>query len=173
MFRFADSTNNNDWLDSYAECIETIDLLTQAENLELDYSHLEQYRLKCGVKLYAFDRMEQQDAPGFTECIGNREALILVMQDKKVDNDLDAFTLEQYAELVSSTNDLDAFTLDNYGNLHTSFYSNDDLGVRYYNVLTVKESADSFWVFQMTCAAADQATYDREFALWSSSITID
>jgi len=173
MFRFADSTDHNDWLEAYETCAGTINMLTENEGIELDYSHLDRYQLDCGVKLYAFGGMDQQEAPGFTECIGNQRALILVMQDDKESNDLVGLTLQEYADLVSEANDLDGFTQDNYGNLHIGFYSNDELGVRYYNILTVKESEDSFWVFQMTCAADDQATYDREFALWATSITFD
>ena len=173
MFRFADSTKNNDWLEAYAACAETIDLILGEETIELDYSHLEQYQLDCGVKLYAFGGMDKQDAPGFTACIGNQRALILVMQDNKADNALENLSLEEYADLVAKANELDPFTQDNYGNLHIGFYSNDELGVRYYNNLTVKESDDSFWVFQMTCAADDQATYDREFALWATSISFE
>ena len=173
MFRFADSTNNNDWLEAYETCVGTINMLTENEGVELDYSHLERYSLDCGVKLYAFGGMDEQDAPGFTACIGNQRALILVMQDNKEGNNLVGMSLQEYADLVSQANDLDSFTQDNYGNLHIGFYSNDDLGIRYYNNLTVKESGDSFWVFQMTCAADDQATYDREFALWATSITFE
>lgn len=171
MFRFADSTDHNDWLEAYEACVDTINMLTENEGIELDYSHLERYTLECGVKLYAFGGMERQNAPGFTECIGNQRALILVMQDDKEANDLVGLSLQEYADLVSNANELDSFTQDNYGNLHIGFYSSDELGVRYYNNLTVKESGDSFWVFQMTCAADDQATYDREFALWATSIT--
>lgn len=173
MFRFADSTDHNDWLEAYETSAGTINMLTENEGIELDYSHLEQYRLDCGVKLFAFGGMDEQDAPGFTACIGNQRALILVMQDDKEGNDLVGLTLQEYADLVSQANDLDSFTQDNYGNLHIGFYSTDELGVRYYNNLTVKESDDSFWVFQMTCAADDQATYDREFALWATSISFE
>lgn len=173
MFRFADSTDHNDWLEAYDVCADTINMLTENEGIELDYSHLERYSLKCGVELYAFGGMDWQEAPGFTECIGNQRALILVMQDDKESNDLVGLSLQEYADLVSQSNDLEGFTQDNYGNLHLGFYSNDELGVRYYNILTVKESDDSFWVFQMTCAADDQATYDREFALWATSISFD
>lgn len=173
MFRFADSTDHNDWLESYAECIDTINMLTENEGIELDYSHLTRYSLECGVKLYAFGGMDQQKAPGFTECIGNQRALILVMRDNKEENDLVGLSLQEYADLVSEANDLESFTQDNYGNLHIGFYSNDELGVRYFNNLTVKESEDSFWVFQMTCAADDQATYDREFSLWATSISFN
>ena len=114
--------------------------------------------------------MERQNAPGFTECLGNRKSIILVMKDDKQNNDLVGLSLEEYAQLVSQANKMQQFEHDNYGNLHVNFYSTDSAGVEYYNNLTVKETEDSFWVFQMTCAAEDQATYDREFPVWAPSI---
>lgn len=171
MFRFADSTDKNDWLESFAAAAQTITLILEDEPVELDFSGLTKYRLDCGVSLYARHGMEKQNAPGFTEALGSREAIILVMQDNKKDNDLDGLDIDEYAKLVSDTNELEPFTLDTYGNLQTCFYSTDEAGQEYYNMLTAKETEDSFWIFQMTCTADKQTSYTREFSLWSASIT--
>lgn len=170
LFRFSDTTSGNDWLDLYAEAAATINMLTMDEHVVLDYSGLEKYELDCGISLYAVEGMEEQNAPGFTACIGSRKAIILVLEDNKEEHALEDLTLEEYAALVSQANDLDEFALDNYGNLCVDFYSTDADGVEYYNNLTVKEIGDSFWVFQMTCAADDQAAYAREFSIWATSI---
>ena len=145
-------------------------MIMENEGIQLDYSGLEKYNLDCGISLYAVAGMEKQSAPGFTEAIGSRKAIIRVMQDNKEKNDLVGLSLQEYADLVAKANDLEPFTQDNHGNLHVNFYSNDTAGVEYYNNLTVKETEDSFWVFQMTCAAEDQASYDREFTIWATSI---
>ena len=92
------------------------------------------------------------------------------MKDDKVENNLTGMSLYDYAALVSKSNDLDTFTQDNYGNLHVTFYNSDSIGLRYFNNLTVKETQDSFWVIQMTCTSGNQANFDREFALWATSI---
>lgn len=170
LFRCADETEEQAWQEQFAAMLDSIQILVEDQSIQLDYSGLELYDLGCGMSLYAVPGMEPQEAPGFVACLGNRNALILVMQDDKESNALTGLTLEEYAQLVSDSNDLDEFTLDNYGSLHTSFFSTDEQGLSYYNVLTVKETGDSFWVFQMTCTANDQADYDREFALWATSI---
>lgn len=173
VFQFCDYTEESIWLDAFAETAASINLLMENEGIELDYSHLERYSLPCGISLFAAPGMEPQDAPGFSGCIGSREAIILVMKDDKAENNLTGLSLADYAKLVSKSNDLEAFSQDNYGNLHVNFYNSDTMGLRYYNNLIVKESQDSFWVIQMTCTSGNQANYDREFALWATSIVAD
>lgn len=170
VFQFSDCTQDEQWLDAFAQTAASINLLMENEGITPDYSALERYSLPCGLSLYAAPGMQEQEAPGFSGCIGSRDAIILVMKDDKLERNLTGLTLADYAALVSHANALEDFTQDNYGNLHVSFYSSDDLGLRYFNSLTVKESADSFWVIQMTCTASDQAAYDRAFALWATSI---
>lgn len=170
VFTFIDSTDANQWLDAYVESAETIDLILNVDDIELNYSHLTWYDLKGGLGLYAEDGLETQKASCFTACLGDRNVIILVMADDKVENNLTELTLSDYAELVSQTNDLDGFKKDSYGNLLTTFYSSDDNGLEYYNTIVVKETMDSFWVCQMACLANDQAAYAREFCLWASSI---
>lgn len=173
QFTFCDCTEDAQWLDAFAQAAATINLLMENEGIALDYSHLQRYSLPCGLSFFAAPNMQEQQAPGFSACIGSREALILVLKDDKAEHNLTELTLAEYADLVSQANELDGFSQDNYGNLHVDFYSSDDDGMRYFNNLTVKESADSFWVIQMTCTASNQAAYDREFALWATSITPD
>lgn len=170
VFQFCDRSEQEQWLDAFAQAAQSINLLMENEGVSLDYSALEYYTLPCGLSLYAAPGMQEQEAPGFSGCIGSREAIILVMKDDKLARNLTGLTLNDYAALVSQANDLEDFTQDNYGNLHVSFYSSDDLGLRYFNALTVKESDECFWVIQMTCIASDQAAYDRAFALWATSI---
>jgi len=172
VFQFSDCTPEDDWQDAFADAAASINLLMENEGIELDYSHLEFYTLPCGIDLFAAEDMEPQNAPGFSACIGSRDAIILVMKDDKVANNLTEMTLADYAALVSKANELDPFTQDNYGNLHVNFYNSDSTGMRYFNYLTVKETQDSFWVFQMTCKANDQAEFDREFSLWATSIAL-
>ena len=52
----------------------------------------------------------------------------------------------------------------------TILHSTDTEGVEYFNNLTVKETSDSFWVFQMTCTAENQTAFAREFTVWATSI---
>lgn len=170
VFQFSDSTDNNDWLALFRQAVDSIDLLLEDEGMTLDYSQLEKYTLSCGISLYAGPGMKEQNAPGFTACLGSREAIILVMQDNKEEHDLVGLTLQEYADLVSQANGLDTFTQDNYGTLHARFDSTDSEGITYFNNLTVHETEDSFWVVQMTCTVENQPQYDREFALWATSV---
>lgn len=169
LFRFTDCTGGS-WQEGFVRSAETINLLMEDEGVELDYSDLKEFDLGCGVSICAQDTLAAHDAEGFTACLGNQNAIILVMQDKKVENNLTDMDLYDYAELVSEANDLTGFAQDHYGTLQNSFYSSDELGMKYYNLLTVYETEDSFWVFQMTCSAANQAVYALEFSRWATSI---
>lgn len=135
-----------------------------------DYTGLERYDLDCGIGLYAMAGLQPQNADGFTACLGNPSAIILVMEDDKEANNLAEMNMAEYAALVSQANGLDAFSADSCGNLSVGFDSTDRAGVRYYNCLTVKETEDSFWVFQMTCAAEEREVYEPQFAVWATSI---
>lgn len=170
VFTFADGTDDNDWLAEFEECVESIDLILDTEGIELDYSGLELYDLKCGLSIWAEKGMEPQEAPGFTACIGNRNVIILVMADDKEANNLTWMKLDDYADLVSDNNQLSRFKWDTYGSLCTSFYSTDANGMEYYNMICVKETETDFWVCQMACAAEDQAQYAKAFSLWASGI---
>lgn len=173
LFQFSDYTQEEIWLEAFANAARSINLLMENEGIELDYSHLQHYTLPSGISLFAAEGMTEQNAPGFSGCIGSREAIILVMKDNKEENNLSGLELSDYAVLVAEANGLAPFTQDNYGNLHARFYNSDSLGMRYFNYLTVKQAQDSFWVVQMTCTADNQAKYDREFALWAASISAE
>lgn len=173
VFTFTDITDSNVWLDSFEDCAHAMGFMLDTDGIELDYSHLTRYKLKCGMEIYAEDGMELHDAPGFTACLGNRNVIILLMEDDKESNNLTTMDLNDYAKLLGQTNELEDFKTDIYGNLYTDFYSTDENGIEYYNMLCVKESQDSFWVCQIACMAEDQASYAREFSLWASSLVAD
>lgn len=170
VFTFTDTTDTNVWLDAYEACIPEIDLILDVEGIELDYSGLVKYDIPGGVTIFAEDGMESHKAEGFTGCIGSRSVIILFMADNKESNNLTEMDLEGYADLLCQTNELSNFKWDTYGNLSTSFYSTDETGMEYYNVITVKETSDAFWVVQMACSADNQAQYARPFSLWASSV---
>lgn len=171
VFTFTDTTDTNVWLDEYEDCIPEIDLILDTEGIELDYSSLMRYNIPGGLSIYAENGMEHHKAEGFTGCLGNRSVIILFMADNKETNNLTEMTLDDYADLLCQTNELSHFKYDTYGNLCTSFYSTDETGMEYYNMITVKETTDSFWVVQMACSAENQAQYARAFSLWASSVS--
>ena len=171
VFTFTDSTDDNDWMEAYRQCAQTITFILENQGISLDYNGLELYELDCGMSMYAIPGLEVQNAEGFTACLGSHDMIVLVMEDNKETNDLVGLSLEEYAQLVSDTNDLEAFKQDNYGNLQTRFYTTDETGMEYFNMLTVKETEDSFWVFQLACTAREQVELAKNFSLISSSIT--
>lgn len=171
VFTFTDNTSSGAWLDAYKECVTQIDLVLNTDGMELDYSGLEKYNLSCGLSLYAESGMETHKAEGFTACLGSRNVILLFMADNKEVNNLTTMSLEDYGDLLCQTNDLDGFQYDSYGNLCTTFYSSDEAGLNYYNMICLKQTQDSFWVCQIACLADDQAEYARAFSLWASSIT--
>lgn len=171
VFTFTDTTETNLWQDLYEACIPEIDLILDTEGIELDYSSLSRYDIPGGLMIYAEDGMDSHKAEGFTGCIGSRSVIILFMADNKEANNLTEMELEDYAELLCQTNDLNHFKWDTYGSLCTGFYSTDETGMEYYNMITVKETTDAFWVVQMACSAENQAQYARAFSLWASSVS--
>ena len=171
VFTFCDSTDNNDWLDQFETCSKEIDLVLDTERVNVDYQGLTLYTMPAGLRIYAEDGLDPQDAKGFSGALANANVLILAMADDKQTNNLTGMSLEDYAKLVASSNGLDEFQTDMYGNLYTTFPSTDSNGLDYYNALFVKESGDSFWVCQMTCQDSDQLSYAMEFPLWASSIS--
>lgn len=170
VFTFTDDTAANVWNEAFHSCLDSVDLILDMEGIELDYSGLTLYDLKCGLQIYAENGMEHHDADGFTACIGSRNVIILVMADDKMSNNLTDMDLDGYAALLCRTNDLPQFKWDTYGNLCTGFYSTDSTGMEYYNTIFLKETADDFWVCQMACVAEEQARYAKAFSLWASSI---
>ena len=171
VFTFTDNTDSNVWLEDFAASGDSIDLILDTDGVELNYSNLTLYNLDGGLSIYAEGGMEAHQAEGFTACIGNRNVIILMMADDKESNNLTAMEPEDYAELLRSTNDLDEFRSDIYGNLYTTFFSTDENGMEYYNMICVKETDDDFWVVQFACASDDQAAYAKAFNLWASSIS--
>ena len=172
IFTFADATDDNEWQDAYAAAAASIQLVQNNEQLQANRENLTRYDMDCGLTIYAEASMKEYAPQGFTACLGNHNVIILLMADDKEANNLTEMSLEEYAQLLCQTNELDAFSSDAYGNLLTTFYSVDENELEYYNMIFVKESADSFWVCQMTCLAEDQATYARIFGLWASTISV-
>ena len=171
VFTFTDHTDNNFWLSDFREAVDSIDMILSTEGMELDYSHLTRYDLPCGLRMYAEQGLEPHEAPGFTDCIGNRNVIVLLMADDKVENNLLHLDLKEYAAMIAENNDLEDFRKDLYGNLHTSFYSTDETGRSYFNMLFLLDTDQDYWVCQFACSADDQAAYAREFSLWASSIS--
>lgn len=171
VFTFDDASDNNDWLDHFETMIGSVKLIQTEGGIELNFTEMSQYALGCGLKLFAEAGLSEMEAYSFTACLGSRSCIILFMADNKEVNHLTDFDLEEYARLVQRNNDLRAFRRDEYNNLYTTFYTTDEDGTGYFNMLFVKETADAFWVCQMACVSELQGTYERDFPLWASSIT--
>lgn len=170
VFTFTDATDDNEWLDSYEACVEDLDLVLDIDNVELNFTDLTRYDLGCGMSIHAADNMELHEAEGFDACLGHRKAIILLMADEKVGN-LTEMSVREYAQMLCQTNGLDPFEKDIYGNFLTTFTSTDEEGTQYYNMISIEETEDAFWVCQLTCKAEHQASYALEFARWASSLS--
>lgn len=171
IFTFSDGSDDNVWLDRFAQCIETVTLNQTEGSTGESFGALTEYELDCGLRLFAESGLIRHGAAGFTECLGSRSAILLFMADNKEANHLTQMKLTDYAELLRSTNDLSQFRQDVYGNLYTSFRTTAEDGTDYFNMIFLKETEDAFWVCQMACAADAQGHYETEFPLWASSIT--
>lgn len=170
ILTLSDATDNNLWLTQFTSCAASLEI-TLSGGMSLDFTDLTLYELDCGVQLYAQPSLVEHDAAGFSACLGNRNAIILLMSDDKETNHLTGMDLEDYAQLLRTTNGLDKFQRDELDNLYTTFYTTTEDGTSYFNMLFVKDIGDHFWVCQMACTAEVQELYQSQFSLWASSIT--
>lgn len=171
IFTFTDTTADHSWTDIFLRSAETIHLLSDSADSSPDYSTLTLYDLGCGLSIYAADGLQPQKAEGFTACIGSSNVLILLMADNKQTNNLTQLDTLGYADVLRQSNDLDEFQTNFYGDLYTHFYTTDETGAEYYNMIFIKETDADFLVLQFTCAKEDQSLYARHFPLWASSLT--
>lgn len=171
VFTFTDNTENHSWTDSFIRSAKTIHLILDSEEIAVDYSDLTRYNLGNGLSIFAEAGMQHHKADGFTACIGNQNAIILLMADNKQANNLTELDAEGYADVLRQNNDLDEFQMNLYGNLYTHFYSTDEAGAEYYNMLCIAETPDDFLVLQFACTKENQSLYAKRFPLWASSIT--
>lgn len=170
IFTFTDGSDDNVWLDRFVDCVRTIGLNPTEGSSGQTYDGLTEYVLGCGLRIFAEAGLTRHGAAGFTECLGSRNTIVLLMADDKQTNHLTQMDLYGYGQLLRSTNDLGEFREDMYGNLYTSFYSASADGTEYFNMIFLKETEDAFWVCQMACTAGMQDQYEPEFPLWASSI---
>lgn len=171
VFTFTDTTEDHHWQDAFFRSAETIHLTHGADGIAADYSGLTRYDLGGGLSIFAEDGMQPHKAEGFTACIGSRNAVILLMADNKQANNLTELDALGYADVLRQNNDLDEFQTNPYGDLYTHFYSTDETGAEYYNMLCIAETEEDFLVLQFACTRENQSLYAKQFALWASSLT--
>ncbi len=171
VFTFTDTTDERLWQDAFARSAETIHLILDSEGIALDYSNLTLYDLGIGLSIYAEEGLLPQKAEGFSACIGSRDVIILVTADNKQENYLTELDALGYADLLRQNNELDEFQTNLYGNLYTHFYTTDEVGNSYYNMICIAETEADFLVLQFACLRENQPAYAKQFPLWASSIT--
>lgn len=170
VFTFTDNTEDLAWTDAFVHSAGTIHLISDEDSLIPNYSGLTRYSLGSGLSIYATDGLQPQKADGFTACIGDSNVLILLMADNKQANNLTQLDTLGYAEVLRQSNELDEFQTNSYGDLYTHFYTTDDTGAEYYNMIFLKETDEDFLVLQLTCSKEVQSLYARQFPLWASSL---
>lgn len=171
VFIFADATADGAWEDAFAASAATINMLQEGEIIPADTTGLASYDLGCGLSMYAAPGMELVEQEGFQACLADYDRLVMVIEDSKAEFGLYGLSLEDYASLYVDGETITGFESDPYGNLSTYFVNEGADGVMYIYYVTVKNTADSFWLVQCACAQEAAALYYEDFALWCATIT--
>lgn len=176
IFGFADATENGDWQEAFAATAASIDLLREGETAKADFSKLTPYSFDCGVKLYCQEGMEQEDSEDSDVCMYADVFSFFANVDQKSDLVAAGFpanmTLEEYAAAAAEAYSLPEMTKDRLGNLCCTLTEESD-GETLYYYFTVKEGANAFSVCYFCCYEEVSSLLQRNFSLWSSSITVD
>ena len=144
----------------------------QGEPLPVDTTDMTSYDLACGLSLYGPSGMKEEEIDGLAAYLNNGFFLIMIIQEPREGTLLAEKDLQGYADLLTESNGIPACQMDIYGSLATSYLadaiSGDDA---FYYYMTVKETADSFWLVQIACPDYMAAKYADSMARWSATIT--
>lgn len=163
-FTFADATVGGDWAEAFAGAGHSIQLLEEGQYALADRTGLWWYDFGCGMQIYACPDLKTGDVKGYDGAlIGDNMVILLFTEAKSKVGE--GFTLEEYADAVTSANGLTKCEMDAYGGLSTTFNQSGD-----YYYMTVKESEDAFWICQMTCPEEAAAQHEENFHRWGSTI---
>lgn len=176
IFGFADATEDGAWQESFAATAASIDLLREGETAKADFSKLTPYFFDCGVKLYCQEGMEQEDSEDSDACMHADVFSFFANVDQKSDLVAAGFsadmTLEEYAAAAAEAYSLPTMNTDRLGNLYCT-QTEESEGQKLYYYFTVKEGTDAFSVCYFCCFEEISPMLQRNFSLWSSSITVD
>ena len=143
----------------------------EGEPLEVDTSGMKEYTLKCGLTFFGPGGLKEEETEAMAGYMKSSTHLVMVIREDKPGTVLENASAEEYAKLLSDSNGLTPFREDRYGNLATTYTaeSTEEGKEDFYYYVTVKESADCFWLIQIVCPISLSVEGADELAQWSAT----
>ena len=142
------------------------------------YEGLTLYEPSCGVTLYMRDGFKEDTVDGFAFFYETNDCAVNCQEETFEDLESVGYngdmTIEEYAQtirdLYEEAKDSEVLT-DDYGNVYIVYTQDvDGMNFTYYDFF--KKGSTSFWATNFMCITDDKDSFEEDFHLWASSITV-
>ena len=142
---------------------------TPAEVNTLNMTH---YELECGFSFYGPGNLKEQKTEAMAAYMDSGFFLVMVIEEPKAGTAVENMTAQEYADLLTTRNNIAPCATDRYGNLATCYVADSITGESdFFYYVTVKETAESFWLVQFVCPGETADTHVDNMAQWSSTFS--
>ena len=130
------------------------------------------YELDNGATLIAPKGMDVYSLGERDYALENRDLIMVLVEENKQAYGMEDMTLEEYGDFLMENSGLSArYEEDLWGNLAAGYFTEVD-GEAYYCYGIVRETATSFWYFDIYCLAETREDYETAMAQWCNSLTL-
>lgn len=143
------------------------------EPLTVDTAGMKEYTMKCGLTFFGPSGLKEEETEAMAGYMKSSYHLVMVIREDKAGTVLENATAEEYAAMLANSNGLNPFLTDRYGNLATTYTAAgyEEASEDFFYYVTVKESADCFWLIQIVCPISLSEMSADEMAQWSATFT--
>lgn len=143
----------------------------EGEAQTVDTTGMKEYTMECGLTFFGPSGLKEEKTEAMAGYMKSGYHIVMVIREDKPGTVLENATAEEYAEMLSGSNGLTPFQYDRYGNLATTYTAeSDEAGNEdFFYYVTVKESADCFWLIQIVCPVSLSVEGADEIAQWSAT----
>lgn len=128
------------------------------------------YDLECGLSFYGPGNLKEQKTEAMAAYMDSGFFLVMVIEEPKSGTAVENMTAQEYADRLTTQNNLTPCTADRYGNLATCYAADSVTGESdFFYYVTIKETADSFWLVQFVCPGETADKHVDSMAQWSST----
>lgn len=155
-----------------AETYELVEVTPmEGEALQVDTTGMKEYTMECGLTFFGPSGLKEEETEAMAGYMKSSYHIVMVIREEKPGTVLENATAEEYAKMLSDSNGLTPFRYDRYGNLATTYTaaSNEEGNEDFFYYVTVKESADCFWLIQIVCPVSVSVEGADEIAQWSAT----
>ena len=140
--------------------------------VEVNTANMTHYDLECGFSFYGPGNLKEQKTEAMAAYMDSGFFLVMVIEEPKAGTAVENMTVQEYADLLTSQNNLTPCTTDRYGSLATCYAADSITGEKdFFYYVTIKETAESFWLVQFVCPGETAEEHVDNMAQWSSTFT--